>query len=619
MLAGIHAGAQVRFIASISPAEIGKNEFAQLKLMVENAKVVEQITPPNLKDFMIVSGPNQESGMSIVNGVVKKFIALSFIIKPKAMGNFSIPPAFAKADGLDLRSNGVKLKVTATASGNNPGINSFNSPFAGSIPFVEPAPRSSYSDYILRKGENPLEKINKNMFVRVEVDKTYCYVGEPVIATYKLYTRLRSESNMIKNPSFNGFSVIDLQQPGDMIYKTEKLNGREYNVYIIRKAQLYPLLAGSMEIGIAEIENIVSFIKAEYINQQQDIFNDIFRDFADVTIPPGGMENHKVTLQNKPVTILVKPLPDLHKPADFKGAVGNFEAEVKIEKDNFTTDDAGKLTVIISGEGNLQMINAPEIPWPEGVEGFDSKATDELLKGTIPVSGRKIFEFHFTVAKQGIYNIPALQFSFFDSRESKYKVISTKPLQVNVTKGTGKPKKIPIEDNVRAKDNYLTKFFNNRLRVVSILTLLIITGLIIWLKRDTRKEKFIRASVIEQEEKNKEGKPDEEIMLGQQNPLADAAEYLLLGAGKLFYTELNKGLKNYLSKKFDIAPEELNKKNISEQLDKKGIANEISVQLQELMDEIEWQLYTPFVDNEKMKGINERANDLIQILNTYRG
>ncbi len=618
LLTGIHAGAQVKFVASISPAEIGKNEFAQLKLMVENAKEVEQITPPNLKNFMIVSGPNQESGMSMVNGVVKKYVALSFIIKPKAIGNFSISPAFAKADGLDLRSNAVKLKVTATVSGNNPGINSFNTPFAGSVPFVEPAPRSSYSDYVLRKGENPLEKINKNMFVKVEVDKTSCYVGEPVIATYKLYTRLRSESNMIKNPSFNGFSVIDLQQPDDMIYKTEKLNGRAYNVYIIRKTQLYPLLAGNLEIGIAEIENIVSFIKAEYVNQQPDVFNDIFRDFADATIPPGGMENHKVTLQNKPVTILVKPLPDKNKPADFKGAVGNFEAEVTMEKNNFTTDDAGKLAVIISGEGNLQMINEPEIPWPAGVEGFDSKATDDLFKGTVPVSGRKIFEYPFTVAKQGIYIIPALQFSFFDSRESKYKVISTKPLQVSVTKGTGKPQKIPVDDNAHAKDNYLTKFFSNRLRVVSIITLLIITGLIIWLKRDTQKEKFIRASVIKQEEKNKEGKPVEEIMLGQQNPLAAAAECLLMGACKSFYKELNKGLKNYLSKKFDIAPEELNKKNISEQLDKKGITNEIAIQLQELMDEIEWQLYTPFVDNEKMKGINDRANDLIQLLNTYR-
>ena len=37
-----------------------------------------------------------------------------------------------------------------------------------------------------------------------------------------------------------------------------------------------------------------------------------------------------------------------------------------------------------------------------------------------------------------------------------------------------------------------------------------------------------------------------------------------------------------------------------------------------LMDEIEWQLYTPTVDTEKMQGLYERANGLIQLINTYR-
>lgn len=618
LLSGYCSIAQVKFTASISPAEIGKDEYAQLKLMVENAKEVEQIVPPNLKNFSIVSGPNQESGLSMVNGVVKKYVALSFIIKPKAVGNFSIPPALAKADGLDLKSNTVSLKVTANATGNSAGANAFNSPFAGIDPFISPEPRRSYNDYILQKGENPLEKINKNMFVRVEVDKTSCYVGEPVVATYKLYTRLRSESNMIKNPSFNGFSVIDLQQPDDMSYKTEKLNGREYNVYIIRRAQLYPLLTGNLELGIVEMENNVHFIKAEYANRQQGLYDDIFNDLANAAIPAGGLEDHKVTLQNKPLTILVKPLPDVNKPVNYKGAVGNFKIEARVEKNNFTTDDAGKLAVIISGEGNLQMINAPEMLWPEGVEGFDSKATDDLFKGTVPVSGRKIFEFPFTVARPGTYNLPVPEFSFFNSNESKYKTVTTQPLQITVTKGTGKPKKIIAENSSKPNNNYLVRFFSNRLRVVSIIATLIIIGLIIWLKRDSQKEKHKMAAVIEQEEKEEAEKPVEAIIEGQQNPLAAAEDSLQREDGKTFYIELNKGLKNYLSKKFFIAAEVLNKKHIIEELDRKGVTNETSMQLQELMDEIEWQLYTPFVDNAKMKEIYERANDLVQLLNTYR-
>ncbi len=618
LLAGKAAIAQVKFTASVSPSEIGINEYSQLELRVENVSEIQQIVPPSLKNFDIISGPNQESGMTMVNGVVKKYFSLNFIIKPRKTGRFVIPAAAAKVDGAELTSNQVVLVVTNKASTNQSGNVILSSPFGGQDPFAEPTPRSSYKDYILRKGENPSEKIRRNMFVRAEVDKTSVYVGEPVVATFKLYTRLKSESNMIKNPSFNGFSVIDIQQPNDMIPRFEKYEGREYNVYTLRKAQLYPLLSGNLELGVAEIENNVRFIKAEYLDAQQNQFGDSFRDFVDAGIPAAGTEIHKVTLQNKPISVLVKVLPDANKPASFKGAVGNFEIEAKVEKNSFSTDDAGKLAVIISGSGNLQMINAPTINWPEAVEGFDSKATDDLYKGTVPVSGRKIFEFPFTVSKAGQYTIPALEFSYFDSREAKYKTVTTKPVEISVTKGTGKPKKMDVAENKKSTGNFLSKFFSNRLRVVSVIAVLIILGLIIWLKRDTKQDKQTAEAATLQEEIISDDKPVEAILESQQNPLEAAERHLQRQDGTAFYIALNDGLKNYLAKKLSITPEELNKKNITEQVDNHGIANETAVQLYTLIDDIEFELYTPFAESEKMKEMYDRTNTVIQLLNTYR-
>ena len=607
------ANAQVKFSASLTPEEIGKDEYTQLKLMVENANEVQQIVPPNLKDFIVVSGPNQESGMTMINGVVKKYIALSFILKPKAAGNFTIMPARAKADAGDYTSSPVKLKVTNQSTGNNAASNALSSPFGSIDPFAEPAPRSTFNDFILRKGENPAEKIKRNMFVRLETDRKTVYVGEPVVATYKLYTRLKSESNMVKNPSFNGFSVLDMQQPSDVSYHTEKFEGREYNVYIIRKVQLYPLLSGDLDLGVVEIENNVQFIKAEYLSQRQDIFD----DFANASIPPEGIEIQKVTLQSKPLSVLVKPLPDAGKPAGFKGAVGNFTVEAKVEKNNFTTDDDGKMAVIVSGEGNLQMINAPEIAWPQGIDGFESKATDDLFKGTVPVSGRKIFEFPFNVSKPGTYILPALEFSYFDNHNAKYKTAVTKAIEITVTKGGGKPKTV-IAGNKKSGDNFLTRFFNNRLRVVSLVAMLIIIGLIVWLKRDTKKEKQAIAEIQAGEGISENEKPAEEVLAAPQNPLMVTAECLHHNDAGLFYRQLNIDLKNFLAKKLQLPAEDLNRKNIAEQLDARGISNETSVELLKLIDEIEWELYTPLADNEKMKEFYDRANGLIQLMNTYR-
>ena len=608
--------AQVRFSASITPNTIGKNEYAQLKFTVENAGEVQQIDPPRLKDFTIIGGPSQESGMSMVNGNVKKYIALSYIIRPKSTGKFVIPPATARADGAAYKSNAVSVKVVSASTGNSIQLSTPSNPFAGMDMFDDPPPRTVNRDFILKKGENPLEKIQRNMFVTLGVDRKTCYVGEPVVATYKLYTRLKSESNMVKNPSFNGFSVIDLQQADNTNYRVEKKDGREYNVYTIRRAQLYPLLPGELELGAAEIENNVRFIKAEFIDQRPDIFNEMMADLSDAMIPPEGIELQRVTLQNKPVTISVKALPETNKPANFKGAVGNFVIETRVEKNNFSTDDGGKLAIIVSGEGNLQMVNAPEIAWPEGIEGFDPKTTDDLLKGTVPVGGRKIFEFPFTVSKAGIYTIPVPAFSFFDPRQGAYRSVESKPLSITVTPGTGKSANNKEEKQVKREDSLLVSFFKNRLRVVSLVAVLIMLGLIFWLKKDVKKEKIVAQQKAVSSPVDE--KPAEEIIERQQNPFERSAELLQNAEnGKLFYLTLNGELKKQVSKKLSIPSEELNRRTIIAQMDKMGIAHQTAIQLHELMEEIEFQLYTPVVENGKRQDLYDKANEVVQLLNTY--
>ena len=612
LLSGNAAGAQVHFSVNVTPSVIGKDELAQLKLTVENAREVQRIDPPALKNFTIVSGPSQESGMSMVNGNVNRYISLSYIIKPKTTGNFFIPPSTAKADGAEYKSNAVSLKVLAKPTGNSPFSGNASNPFAGMDLFGEPPSPTISRDFILKKGEDPIEKINRNMSVKLEVDRTSCYVGEPVVATYKLYTRLKSESNLVKNPSFNGFSVIDLQQPDNTSYQVEKLNGRDYNVYILRKVQLYPLLAGDLELGAAEVENNVHFVKEEYMNQRPGIFDGMMQDFPDGTIPPEGMNDQKLNLQNKAVIIKVRPLPEANKPADFKGAVGRFSIETKLEKDHFTTDDGGRLTVIVSGEGNLQLVNAPGVNWPEGIDGFDPKTTEDLLKGTVPVGGKKIFDFPFTVSKPGTYIIPAITFSFFDPKQDTYKTIESKPIEITVSMGTGKPG-VSEEQKPKKEDSFLVSFFRNRLRVVSLVAVLVICGLIFWLKRDVKKEK--QSELVKQEEAARTEVPVEEILL-PQHPFANTEEKLYDEDVKAFYISLNEELKNFLSRKLSLPAAQLNRRNIMEGIDKMGIPNTSFMQLSRLMDDVEFQLYTPMADGEKRKALYDEANAVVQLLNT---
>ncbi len=604
--------AQVKFTATASAQQISKNEMVQLRLAVENAQSVEQITPSVFSNFIIVSGPNQESGMTSINGVVKQYVALNYILKPKGPGNFTIPAATAKADGKDYRSNTVTVKVTNTNAPNaNTGSNSVN-PLTGFNPFEDAPQQTPFTDYILKKGESAAEKINRNMFVKLQTDKTACYIGEPVLATYKLYTRLKSESNVVKNPSFSGFSVVDLQVD-NMNIRRETVNGREYNVYTIRKVQLYPLQAGNLELEPLQVENNVQFIKEAYANRQSDLMNDVFQEFAEAAIPPEGIESQKITLQSKPVNIIVKALPAEGAPATFNGAVGKFTIEAGIEKNNFTTDDAGKLQVTIQGEGNLQLVTAPDIKWPQGIEAFEPVATEDITKTTVPVSGRKMLSWDFTAAAAGDYVLPAIVFSYFDPASSKYKTDSVKPIKFTVTKGTGK--KVNITAPAEEKKSWLNNFFSNRRWVVSTVAALIALVLLFWLKRDKRKEeKQVKAAAAAQAIIEEPA----EIPVKEEKNYLENAKILLQDNSAGFYKELNAALKNYLADKLELPAATLNKKIITEGLDKKNVSTATVIQLQELMNAIELQLYTPFAAQEKMQEHYNATAGIIQLLETYK-
>jgi hypothetical protein len=609
--------AQVKFTASISPGQINKNEYAVLRLEVQNAENVEQITPPPFKDFIIVSGPNQESGMSNVNGIVKQYLALSYILQPRKTGTIDLGVSSAKISGRIYKSSSLKLMVKkGNGPSNNPG-NIAVSPFSSIDPFAAPpAPAENFDDYILKKGESVPEKVDRNMQLKLQTNKTSCYVGEPVIATYKLYTRLKSESKISKTPAFNGFSVIELQRPEETEYAREKINGKEYHVYTVRKAQLYPLQDGAVELESATVDNIVRFLKPGAADVTQQNMNRFLNGFD---ISPDDLITENVILSNKPVTIIVKPLPEKGKPASFKGAVGKFTVAASLEKNSFANNETGKLTVTISGAGNLQLVTAPDIQWPAGIETFDPKEREEFDQLAVPVSGDKIFEFPFAVDSPGKYELPAFDFSYFDPALAAYKIITVPARKFTVTKGLPRPA-FPAGAIVSKQSAGLSKImFENRGWIVAGIAFVMFCGILIWLKNERRtkpnpepvippSEEIMAAPVVTYQET---------MSLKLQNPLSKSEDCLKNTDCTQFYSLLYGELKDWLSFKFSLGKDELNIKNISIAMDRAGIENEVVLQLQQLLQEIEWQLYTPFERGEEMALRYSQSRMILQAINNY--
>jgi hypothetical protein len=606
--------AQVKFSAAASSKTIGINEYLQVQFIIENAANVEGVAPPPFKDFAVVSGPNQQSSVSNINGSIKQSISVGYVLKPLTAGSFTIAPAMAKIDGKDYRSNSIRINVNNSNSSSKSGGNTY-SPYGNILlDFPSEPVTHQFDDYILRKGENAAEKIKKNLFIKIDVNKTTCYVGEPIVATYKLFTRLKSESNVLKTPSFNGFSVSELEMPNNYSITTEKSGGREYNVYTLRKVQLYPLQSGTLTLEPLEVKNSVTFLKAEYAGRRNgDIFYDMLRNFADETAPVDATEQQIITVSCAPLNITVKPLPGANKPADFKGAVGNFKINASLEKNSITTDDAGALKVVISGSGNLQMINAPTVLWTNGLEGFESKSTEQVDKFSVPMKGEKVFLYPFTVANTGNFTVPAINFSYFDNTSQSYKTISTQPVFLNVKKGTGiSGKFVNARNKISNSENMITDFLTENSLYFIGGGVFFLAFAIVALIKSRRKNNNVVLPKTNQY--NYQPDPVEEPLFTiPANPLAEAEKKLAKGSND-FYKVLDVALDKYFSKKLQVPVEELTKKKINERMDKCNVGVGTTLLVNSLLEDIELNLYAPISSTTQMNEVYEKASEVISLL-----
>ncbi|MEO6669208.1 MAG: BatD family protein [Ferruginibacter sp.] len=588
-----HANAQVSFYTVTSPSMINKEDSFTYQVVFANADVVSNLSKPDLRNFIILSGPTRLDTAKKLDGKLIRYALLEYHLKPKKAGSFIIDPLFATINRRKYKSDAASIVVND--------------------PTIQEAPRPDINDYIFRKGDSLADKINKNMLLRVEVDKKNCYVGEPIIAKYKLYARLKNKKEDSHNASFNGFSVADMISSENIVESRGSLNGREYNVSTLRMAQLYPLQPGVINLESAQLETTVSFVKEEYTKQFKDPAV-VYDAFINSRLRPGDQLEHKVTLKSEDVDIEVKPLPEKNKPASFKGSVGSFQIMASLQKPIFSTDETGKLSVTIVGSGNMLLLTAPDIQWPKGIEAFEPKFSEKITRATVPLSGSKRFEYSFAANDSGNYTLPAISFSFFDPSSEDYKTVYTDPIIFQVSKGDGKPANLSQFNIVNNKPSFLNNIFNHRWWIIVFIAVVMFSALFMWVISDKRSVKANPVLLVNEDLAM--NKMVEVSASNQQNVFSKTENCMNQDDCYGFYSLLSTELKIYLASKFSLETNAINSNTIGSLMDREGLNNDISLKLFNLMQKIEWQLYTPFERNEKMNGLYSEAHELVQMINT---
>lgn len=525
------AGPCQSFFTDVSSQAMGKKDLLEVKYIAENLEITEFLLP-DFKGWTIQSGPNLSSNRLQTGKIVKQQVIYSFILQPNRTGKLSVPSATIRLDQNNSRQSNT---ITIDVKDNDHVAGSLQMGGTGSLLFDEPsiAAEDFSNEQVLKKGEDALKKIRENLLIKLEVNKTTCFVGEPLLVTYKLCTRLKSQSRVIKQPSFTGCTVIEMTTNDFALPEQELVNGRMYNVYIIRKVQLFPLQPGTLALPETTVDNKVSFYKAGSTDFRQLYYNP--------AASPG--EEKQLTLASKPMAINVKPLPAASEK--FSGAIGTFNiAALKANDSSITTNNTAYLQVIIRGEGNLQQMKAPVVKWPAGIEAFEPSDEEEVDNSTFPVRVKKTFTFPFVVSKKGSYTIPPVDLNYLEPTSGKYITVFTRPVSFKVKKGH--KLSFAFIKNADGAVDFQARLFI----LLACLLIAVFTGLALY----NRKHKVKAAAVILPQQTPP---LQPEVTADTQQLIQRVRDLNPLESGELFYKQLHRYIADYLKAKFNIAPSDL--------------------------------------------------------------
>lgn len=567
---------QVKFYAQVSQSQVAWPELFQVQYVIEGSKNIRDFKLPVFQDFKVGEVFDQSSNSITMNGqstqVVESYSKVVVLV-PRKTGRFVIPGAEAVIDGKKIRTNTVNVQILRMAAA---------SPNTGM--YMDEVDIDGASR--LFAGQKPEDNVRKNFFIRAEVNKKNCYVGEPLEAVYKVYMRLNSNAQVVKRPSLNGFSVIEMVDAYDNRREKELYNGVPYYVNIIRKVQLIPLQDGEFTLDPAEVEGVVHF------NQ---------KDAAD----NWSALDYPFHVKSEPVAITVKPLPLANQPTAFPGAVGQFSIAVNTPPSPIRQGDLVKIQVVISGTGNLPLITAPVVVWPKGVDTADPAVKEDLNKYTYPLSGSKQFEYSFAAPDTGDCIIPAISFHYFDPAQNAYKTAVSQPVTLHIIAGASKAE-IAERNTALAENN--ESGIPKHLYFFGFIVLLI-AGWIVYqffqLKKTRKKTK---------EPAIKEAEPVVPVQRvpGPDELLVVARDALQQGDKRLFCHEVQQVLWKTVADKCEVLPSALNKNNITGRLAAIGVEDATIQSLLMVLQECEWALYAPDQQVDDMKRIFYEARSILQ-------
>ena len=295
-------------------------------------------------------------------------------------------------------------------------------------------PASSFSQ---PSNSAPVDSKNQSAFLRIELPKQELIVGELVPVKVKAYFRagVSASLNGLPTLSSDAFTLNKLDDNPEQT--SELIDGVPYTVVTWTSA-LSSVKAGDypLNLDLPVMVRVQEKGGARGNNPFKDFFGDdsAFDDsffdnfFSNATQKP-------LTLHTDGATVKIKPLPAQGRPADFSGAVGQFDVNSEASAKNGTTGDPLTLKINITGHGNFDRVTTNGLTSSSDWKTYkpNGKFTPNDSAG---IEGTRTFEQLIVPTKAGAQEIPALSFSYFDPDTQRYVTKTTAPIAIDIAQGT---------------------------------------------------------------------------------------------------------------------------------------------------------------------------------------
>ena len=576
-----------RTFTTMAPDVVVNGDQFRLTFTV-NTQKVKEFRAPNITDFDVLMGPTRstQSSTQIINGKVSssQSVTFTYILMANKEGTFTIPGASILADGESLTSNSVTIKVLPPDKGS-----SGNGGQAAAASSAAAGGKISSSD----------------LFITATASKTNVYEQEAVLLTYKVYTLVDLRSLRGDMPDMKDFHTQEIDLPRQKQFTLEHYHGRNYNTTVWSQYVLFPQRSGKLEVPSITFEGEV----AQHI-ESIDPFDAFFNGTS-------ALSTVRKNIVTPKVVINVKELPD-GKPANFSGGVGSFTMSSSISGQNVKTNDAVTIKLVVSGTGNMKLMDVPEVKFPQDFEVYDPKIDNKFNLTREGLSGSKVIEYLAIPRHAGDFTIPPVEFSYFDVKANAYKTLKSEAYKLKVEKGEGNAEQVIADftnkedlkilasdiryiktgkSDLKKKQDFFFGSVSYWLGYIIPLLIFVVTMLIY------RKQVAENANVAK-------------VRTKKANKVAvKRLKYAgkLLAANKRdeFYDELLKALWGYNSDKLSIPVAELSKDNIEEKLASRQVSPELIKEFVDILNDAEFARYAPGDASAAMDKEYQAAMDVI--------